>query len=183
MIKEQNVELIVSLLSDSEFGSDTYWPTEKGKDLCYSGLVVSLISTTTKPHWIERLISVGIPEKRDSRVLMHLQFTSWPGSLFPTNPDPFATFVTEVTNLFLQQRSTLHPVVVHCSSGIGRSGLLCLLVTAVLEVTSNPITIPDLVSLAVKLSSWRKNILRDREHLKFAYEVFLAYMKQVLALG
>ncbi|XP_063922824.1 tyrosine-protein phosphatase non-receptor type 23 isoform X2 [Zophobas morio] len=183
MIKEQQIELIVSLLGDAETGPDVYWPTEKGRDLALSGLVVSLVSVTVKPHWIERLISIGIPEKRDSRVLLHLQFTSWPGSLFPTNPEPFATFVTEVTNLFLQQRSTAHPVVVHCSSGIGRSGLVCLLVSAILEVTSNPVAVPDLVGLAVKLGAWRRNMLRDREHLKFAYEAFLAYMKQVLAQG
>jgi tyrosine-protein phosphatase non-receptor type 23 len=183
MIREHQVELIVSLLGESETGADVYWPAEKGRDLALSGMIVSLVSVTVKPHWVERLISIGIPEKRDTRVLMHLQFTSWPGSLFPTSPDAFVTFVTEIINLFMQQRSTAHPVVVHCNSGIGRSGLVCLLVSAVLEVTNNTVSIPDLVSLTVKLAAWRRNILRDREHLKFAYEAFLAYMRQVIAQG
>ncbi|XP_044266202.1 tyrosine-protein phosphatase non-receptor type 23 [Tribolium madens] len=184
MIKEQNVELIVCLLNDAEIGPDIYWPLEKGRDLSLPGMSISLISVTPKPHWTERLIAISVPpEKRDSRVLMHLQFTSWPGSLFPTSPDHFVAFVTEVINLFMQQRNTTHPVVVHCSSGIGRSGLVCLLVTAILEVTSNPTAIPDLVALAVKLGVWRRNILRDREHLKFAFEAFLRYMKQVVAQG
>ncbi|EFA03751.2 tyrosine-protein phosphatase non-receptor type 23 [Tribolium castaneum] len=183
MIKEQNVELIVCLLNDAEIGADIYWPLEKGRDLSLPGMSISLISATPKPHWTERLIAINVPEKRDSRVLMHLQFTSWPGSLFPTNPDHFVAFVTEVINLFMQQRNTNHPVVVHCLSGIGRSGLVCLLVTAILEVTSNPTAVPDLVSLAVKLGAWRRNILRDREHLKFAFEAFLSYMKQVVAQG
>ncbi|RZC41776.1 tyrosine-protein phosphatase non-receptor type 23 [Asbolus verrucosus] len=183
MIKEQQVELIICLLGDSEIGSEIYWPKEKGRDLTMAGMVISLMSVTTKPHWVERLISITIPEKRDSRVVMHLQFTSWPGSLFPMNAEGFATFITEIINMFLQQRNTFHPMVVHCSSGIGRSGLACLLITAILEVTNNSASIPDLVSLSVKLSAWRKNILRDREHLKFGYEAFLTYMKQVIAQG
>lgn len=180
MIKEQNVELIVCLLNDTELGSDIYWPCEKGRDLSIPGMLISLISVTPKPHWIERLISINVPEKRDSRVIMHLQFTSPPGSLYLSS---FVSFATEVISLFMQQRSTQHPVVVHCSSGIGRSGVMCLLVAAILEATSNPTAIPDLVSLTVKLSAWRKNILRDREHLKFAYEAFLGYMKEVLIQG
>lgn len=183
MIKEQQVELVVCLLNDTEIGSDIYWPQEKGRDLLFPGMVISLVGLTVKPHWIERLISISIPEKKESKMLIHLQYTAWPGSLFPTNPEPFAVFTTEIVNLYLQQRHTMHPIVMHCSSGIGRSGLTALLVTAILEVTSNPLTVPDLVALAVKLASWRRNILRDREHLKFTYEVFLAYMKQVVAQG
>lgn len=64
-------------------------------------------------------------------------------------------------------------------TGVGRSGLVCLLIPAILDLYVNPTSIPDLTALAVKLSSARKNILRDREHLKFAYQAYLEHLKEL----
>lgn len=78
---------------------------------------------------------------------------------------------------------TVHPVLVHCYAGVGLSGLLCLMISAILDLTANPTLIPDLTALAVKLSMARKNILRDREHLKFAYQAFLNHLNNLRGLG
>ncbi|KAG5896890.1 hypothetical protein JTB14_033528 [Gonioctena quinquepunctata] len=181
MIREQQVELIFCLLGDNEIGDDIYWPREKGESLNILNMVLSLQSVIVKSHWTERLISINVPEKRDSRVVMHLQFMSWPGSLFPTTPNPFIDFTLELITLYQQQRCNTHPIVVHCSPGIGRSGLICLLTAAIFDVTNNANSIPDLAALTLKLNSCRKNILRDREHLKFSYESFLGYMKEIVS--
>ncbi|CAH0557308.1 unnamed protein product [Brassicogethes aeneus] len=180
LIREQQVELIFCLLNDSEIGNDVYWPKEKGQNLTVSNMVISLQSVIVKTNWVERLISVAIPEKRESWVVLHLQFTSWPGSLFPTSPESFVEYTKEVINLHNQQRNIFHPVVVHCSSSIGRAGLIPLLTTAILDVTNNPTSIPDLAQIVMKLSNSQKNVLRDREHLRFAYEAFVCYIKQVV---
>ncbi|KAF7268015.1 hypothetical protein GWI33_018816 [Rhynchophorus ferrugineus] len=180
MVLEQQVELIFCPLNEKEIGNDVYWPSEKGKNLNVLNMVISLQNIVVKPNWIERVILISVPEKKESWVVMHLQFISWPGSLFPTTPEPFISFVLELINLFQQQKCCSHPVMVHCSSGIGRSGLICLLTDAILNVTNQANAVPDLALLASKLGNYRKNILRDREHLRFAYEAMLCYMKQVL---
>lgn len=82
-----------------------------------------------------------------------------------------------------QQRVAVHPVLVHCYSGVGLSGVLCLMMPAILDLTANPTSIPDLTALAVKLSIARKNILRDREHLKFAYQAFLYHLNVLRGAG
>lgn len=97
MIREQQVELIFCVLNDNEvnlnityhfliyllydfqIGEDVYWPKEKGQSLNFLNMVITLQSLIVKTHWVERLISVNIPEKRESWMVMHLQFTSWPG--------------------------------------------------------------------------------------------------------
>ncbi|VEN54036.1 unnamed protein product [Callosobruchus maculatus] len=183
MIREQQVELIFCLVNDSEIGSDVYWPTEKGRNLSYGNMILSLQSVITKTHWVERLISVTIntPEKRESWVVMHLQFTSWPGSLCPNSPEPVVSYVQELLILHKQQRDPFHPVVVQCPAGVGRSGVVCTVAAAILEAANNANVLPDLATLAAKISACRANALRDREHLKFAYECFLGYMKQIAA--
>lgn len=69
------------------------------------------------------------------------------------------------------------PLLVHCLAGIGRSGLFCLLIIAIIEVLINPKVLPDLQSIVTTMSISRKNIIRDREHFKFAYHAFLNYLK------
>lgn len=104
-------------------------------------------------------------------------------SVFPTTAAPLLAFAREVIILHQQQRVLVHPILVHCYAGVGLSGMLCLLIAAILDLTANPTLIPDLTALAVKLSVARKNILRDREHLKFAYQAFLSYLNELRGLG
>lgn len=103
-------------------------------------------------------------------------------SVFPSSTEPFLTFTKEVINLHKQQRTTIHPILVHCDSGVGLSGLLCLLISAIVDLTATT-SIPDLTGLAIKLSMGRKNILRDREHLRFAYQVFLNHLNGLRGSG
>lgn len=156
--------------------------------------VISLVSTTTKDHWVERRMSVSVPQTRKVKSLLHLQFTSWPGrfvnvpavsliianfySLFPTSPTAIVNFVKETLTRYDEQ-TTLNSIVVHCSAGVGRSGLFCVLLTAILEVMINPNTIPDIPLICGNMSCRRKNIMRDREHLKFCYTAFLFYLKEL----
>lgn len=79
MVFEQQVEVIVCLLSDSELDGHIYWPTEKGQELAMGKLKISLQSSNVKGHWIERIMSLSVPETRSVRVVVHLQFISWPG--------------------------------------------------------------------------------------------------------
>ncbi|XP_045472120.1 tyrosine-protein phosphatase non-receptor type 23 isoform X2 [Harmonia axyridis] len=180
MILEQHVEFVLCVLGDNEIQGEIYWPQEKGKDIYVGNMVICLQNITVKTHWTERLISISIPDKKQFATIVHLQFTEWPENLLPASSVPFIGFVKEFINLHQQQKLLSNPIVVHCSSGIGRSGVACLLIFAILEAT-NSVTLPDLTSLANKITSFRKNILRDREHLKFAYVAFLAYMKQIVS--
>lgn len=99
-------------------------------------------------------------------------------SLFPSSPGPFLGLVSEALSVRSEQRGR-GPCVVHCLSGVGRSGLFLLAVAAVCHVHTVR-TLPDLVVLAAHIAAWRKNPLRDREHFKFAYQLLLYYGQDLL---
>ncbi|CAG2065101.1 unnamed protein product [Timema podura] len=140
---------------------------------------LSLQSSNVRPHWTERILSICVGETRVSRVIVHLQFTAWPGSSFPASPGPFLSLVCEALTFYCQQRAASHPVVVHCLSGVGRTGLFVLATAAVCEVQAGQ-GLLDLVPTASTMSASRKNSLRDREHLKFAYQAVLYYAQDFL---
>jgi tyrosine-protein phosphatase non-receptor type 23 len=56
-----------------------YWPVEKGQELAMGKMKLTLQSSNTRSHWIERIVSVCAVESRATRVIVHLQFTVWPG--------------------------------------------------------------------------------------------------------
>ncbi|KAJ1520087.1 hypothetical protein ONE63_004309 [Megalurothrips usitatus] len=179
MVHEQQVEVVVCLLSDMELEGQSYWPAEKNQEMSFGRMRLSLQTANVKQFWTERIISVYDTESRVSRIIVHLQFTAWPGSSFPSSPGPFLTFVSECLVFHSQQRMTSHPIVVHCLSGVGRTGLFCLTAAAICEVQAGRGLI-DLVTLTVAMSERRKAALRDREHLKFAYLSLLYYAQDIL---
>ncbi|XP_026289340.1 tyrosine-protein phosphatase non-receptor type 23 isoform X1 [Frankliniella occidentalis] len=179
MVYEQQVEVIVCLLSDFELEGQCYWPVEKNQEMSVGRMRLSLQTANIKQHWTERIISVSDAETRVSRIVVHFQFTAWPGSSFPASPGPFLSFVSECLTFYSQQRVASHPLVVHCLSGVGRTGLFCLTAAAICEVQAGRGLI-DIVKLTAAMSERRKAALRDREHLKFAYLSVLYYAQDIL---
>lgn len=79
MVMEQQVEVVVCLLGVTELGGHVYWPEDKTNDLTLSRTRLSLQTCNVRPHWVERILSVTSMDSKVSRVVVHLQFTAWPG--------------------------------------------------------------------------------------------------------
>ena len=86
---------------------------------------------------------------------------------------------------YRQQRILTHPVLVHCVEGSGRSAAFVLMAAAMSEVDlanfnssgqsavgvdQTDGVMPDLVKMGALMCQQRKGILRDRMHLRQAYE-------------
>lgn len=182
MVYEQGVEVIVMLSSELETGKKfpEYWPLQKG-DLVHQGaLTITLQSVKDKQLWTERIIYLNNPEKRQGRTIVQLQYKNWPVSGFPEKVPHILQFITEVHSFYRQQRSLLKPVIVHCSTGIGRTGTFLMIYTSRQEIDhgSGIINIQD---VAKKMLRRRRHAIREKSQLKFCYEATLYYAKDILA--
>ncbi|KAJ6655108.1 hypothetical protein lerEdw1_006012 [Lerista edwardsae] len=193
MIYEQKVSVVVMLVSEQEVEKQKvvrYFPTERGQPMIHGPLTLVLTSLKATPTHIERMITLQFRDQSLKRTVIHLQFPSWPelyvlsGSSLGTGGLPeskgdLLRFIQEVHSHYLHQRPLHTPIVVHCSSGVGRTGAFCLLYAAMQEVEAGN-SIPDLAQLVRRIRRQRKHMLQEKLHLKFCYESLLKHAKLVL---
>ncbi|KAI1885650.1 hypothetical protein AGOR_G00206010 [Albula goreensis] len=182
MVYEQKVSLVIMLVSEQELEKQKvlpYYPLERGQQLSQGPITLTLTTQKTTPTHVERMIGLQYRDQSLKRTVIHLQFTSWPELGLPDSKSNLIRFIQEVHGHYLHQRPLHTPVVVHCSSGVGRTGALCLLYAALQELEAGN-GIPDLPLLVRKMRQQRKNMLQEKLHLKFCYEAVLKHAEQVL---
>ncbi|XP_039174797.1 tyrosine-protein phosphatase non-receptor type 23 isoform X2 [Crotalus tigris] len=182
MIYEQKVSLVVMLVSEQEMEKQKvvrYFPTERGQPMDHGPITLVLTSLKATPTHLERMFTLQFRDQSLKRTMIHLQFSSWPELGLPDSKSNLLRFIQDVHSHYLHQRPLHTPIVVHCSSGVGRTGAFCLLYAAMQEVEAGN-SIPDLVQLVKHIRRQRKHMLQEKVHLRFCYEAVLKHATQVL---
>ncbi|XP_064361686.1 tyrosine-protein phosphatase non-receptor type 23 [Dromaius novaehollandiae] len=182
MIYEQKVSVVVMLVSEQELDKQKvlrYFPPERGQPVVQGPVTLVLTSLKAAATHMERVVTLQYRDQSLKRTVIHLQFTSWPELGLPDSKGSLLRFIQEVHGHYLHQRPLHTPVVVHCSSGVGRTGAFCLLYAAMQEVEAGN-GIPHLAQLVKRMRQQRKHMLQEKLHLKFCYEAVLQHAEQVL---
>ncbi|XP_038177442.1 LOW QUALITY PROTEIN: tyrosine-protein phosphatase non-receptor type 23 [Arvicola amphibius] len=182
MVHEQKVSVIVMLVSEAEMEKQKvarYFPTERGQPMVHGALSVALSSVRTTETHVERVLSLQFRDQSLKRSLVHLHFPTWPELGLPDSPGNLLRFIQEVHAHYLHQRPLHTPIVVHCSSGVGRTGAFALLYAAVQEVEAGN-GIPELPQLVRRMRQQRKHMLQEKLHLRFCHEALVRHVEQVL---
>ena len=149
-IWEQKCEVVVALakVQPGFSGSARYWPETAAQGLVATGwpaLTVRLISEDKGPHFITRRFQLDLSSETDAgtttREVTHFQYDRWPNYGVPDAPDDVAALLRAVETLESarvdREETTPHataaelatrpppppPLWVHCSGGVGRSGV------------------------------------------------------------
>uniref|UniRef100_A0A670JNQ1 Tyrosine-protein phosphatase non-receptor type 23 n=1 Tax=Podarcis muralis TaxID=64176 RepID=A0A670JNQ1_PODMU len=183
MIYEQKVSVIVMLVSEQEIEKQKvvrYFPTERGQPMVHGLLTLVLTSVKATPTHVERMITLQFRDQSLKRTVIHLQFSSWPELGLPDSKGDLLRFIQEVHSHYLHQRPLHTPIVVHCSSGVGRTGAFCLLYAAMQEVEAGN-SIPDLPQLVKKIRQQRKvHAAGEAKHAHVLLELWCPELDTVL---
>ncbi|XP_036886490.1 tyrosine-protein phosphatase non-receptor type 23 isoform X2 [Sturnira hondurensis] len=182
MVHEQKVSVIVMLVSEAEMEKQKvarYFPTERGQPMVHGALSLALSSVRTTETHVERVLSLQFRDQSLKRSLVHLHFPTWPELGLPDSPSNLLHFIQEVHAHYLHQRPLHTPIVVHCSSGVGRTGAFALLYAAVQEVEAGN-RLPELPQLVRQMRQQRKHMLQEKLHLRFCHEAVVRHVEQVL---
>uniref|UniRef100_A0AAR2JWU0 protein-tyrosine-phosphatase n=1 Tax=Pygocentrus nattereri TaxID=42514 RepID=A0AAR2JWU0_PYGNA len=123
MAWEQSAALVVMLTTQVERGRvkcHQYWPNVSATGN-YGGFEVSCMSEEGNPAYLLRALT------KEERQLCQMQYMAWPDHGVPDDSTDFLNFVSLVRS---KRGDSEEPVVVHCSAGIGRTGVLITMETA-----------------------------------------------------
>ncbi|XP_043227640.1 tyrosine-protein phosphatase non-receptor type 4-like [Amphibalanus amphitrite] len=136
MVWEQQSPLVVMLTTLVEQGRvkcHQYWPPP-GESRLHGHLRVSTASQQLTDSFAFREITLVCEETGEERHISHMQYVSWPDHGVPEQPADFVQFVQRVR---AARAGLVEPTVVHCSAGIGRTGVLILMETAMCLIEAN----------------------------------------------
>lgn len=165
MIWEQEVELIVMVVECIEKKSikcTQYWP-EPTQTASYGCVDVTCISQADFEGGIERQFEVT--QTGMVRQVCHLQYSAWPHHGTPEDPGQFANFIRLISD---KRKLVETPVLVHCSEGIGRTGVVALLETALNLMRSKSGVYP--LDLVTALRDQRPKLIQNFPLFNFACE-------------
>ncbi|XP_063692842.1 tyrosine-protein phosphatase non-receptor type 4-like [Bolinopsis microptera] len=168
MIWEQEVELIVMVVDCIEKKSikcTQYWP-EPTQTAVYRNIEVSCVTQSEFDGGIEREFEVS--QDGINKTITHLHYTGWPHHGTPDDPAQFVNFI----KLIGEKRKLVEtPVLVHCSEGIGRTGVVALLEGALNLIESKCGVYP--LDMVTALRDQRPKLIQNYPLFKFACESIL----------
>ncbi|XP_061774324.1 tyrosine-protein phosphatase non-receptor type 4 [Nerophis ophidion] len=129
MTWEQGSSMVVMLTTQVERGRvkcHQYWPNP---DSCasYGDFTVTCHNEEGNSAFLVREMSLVHLQSEEQREMTQIQYVAWPDHGVPDDSTDFLDFVALVRSKRTRQDQ---PMVVHCSAGIGRTGVLITMETA-----------------------------------------------------
>ncbi|XP_017782566.1 PREDICTED: tyrosine-protein phosphatase Lar isoform X5 [Nicrophorus vespilloides] len=174
MLWEHNSTIIVMLTKLKEMGREKchqYWPSDRS--VRYQCFVVDPIAEYNMPQYILREFKVTDARDGSSRTVRQFQFTDWPEQGVPKSGDGFIDFIGQVHKT-KEQFGQDGPITVHCSAGVGRTGVFITL-SIVLERMQYE-GVVDVFQTARILRTQRPAMVQTEDQYQFCYRTALEYL-------
>ncbi|XP_036903465.1 tyrosine-protein phosphatase non-receptor type 3 isoform X6 [Sturnira hondurensis] len=176
VVWDQKLPLIVMLTTLTERGRTKchqYWPDPP--DVAEHGnFHIRCQSEDCTIAYVFREILVTNTKTGEEHTVTHLQYVAWPDHGVPDDSSDFLEFVSYVRSL----RVDAEPVLVHCSAGIGRTGVLVTMETAMCLIERNlPVYPLDIVR---KMRDQRAMMVQTSSQYKFVCEAILRVYEEGL---
>ena len=127
MLWEHNSTIVVMLTKLQEMGQEKchqYWPSDRS--IRYQYVVVEPVTEYNMPQYILREFKMTDARDGQSRTVRQFQFTDWPEEGVPKSGDGIIEFLGQVHKT-KEQFGQEGPITVHCSAGVGRTGVFITL--------------------------------------------------------
>ncbi|XP_028417347.1 receptor-type tyrosine-protein phosphatase alpha-like [Dendronephthya gigantea] len=169
MVWEQNsysVVMVTSLFERGKPKCDKYWP-DKGSEM-YGDIEVTLTKTEEFADHVTHTLEIKKDgEKRDVR---HYYFLSWPDHGVPKYPTQLLAFRTHFRSYHLEQSG---PIIVHCSAGVGRTGVFLAIDTILDKLEKGVIDSIDIFGQVCAMRERRMNMVQTLQQYIFIHEAIL----------
>ncbi|XP_054048914.1 tyrosine-protein phosphatase non-receptor type 3 isoform X6 [Rissa tridactyla] len=176
VVWDHKLSLIIMLTTLTERGRTKchqYWP-DPPDVMEYGSFRVRCHSEDCTIAYVVREMVITNVETEQQHTITHLQYVAWPDHGVPDDSMDFLEFVT----CMRPKRVENEPVLVHCSAGIGRTGVLVTMETAMCLIERNQPVYP--LDIVRKMRDQRAMMVQTSSQYKFVCEAILRVYKEGL---
>lgn len=186
MVWEQGVAIIAMVTAEEEGGREKsfrYWPRlgSRHNTVTYGRFKITTRFRTDSGCYATTGLKMKHLLTGQERTVWHLQYTDWPEHGCPEDLKGFLSYLEEIqsvrrhTNSTSEPRSPNPPLLVHCSAGVGRTGVVILseIMVACLE-HNEVLDIPRVLEL---LRQQRMMLVQTLSQYTFVYRVLIQFLK------
>lgn len=176
MIWEQNTALIVMVTGLWENGKTkchAYWPDDKGSSLTIlpTNMRVSNLGVATMKNVNVSCLELELNDEK--RTVTHLQFLGWPDQGVPKSVKSLTDTIEMVQEHSMDPAGP--PIVVHCSAGVGRTGVI-IAVDMGIELLIAGMDV-DVFAIMMEMRKQRTCMIQTYEQLEFVYRLLCRWSK------
>uniref|UniRef100_A0A8C1I2H6 protein-tyrosine-phosphatase n=1 Tax=Cyprinus carpio carpio TaxID=630221 RepID=A0A8C1I2H6_CYPCA len=174
MLWEHNSTIVVMLTKLREMGREKchqYWPSDRSAR--YQYFVVDPMAEYNMPQYILREFKVTDARDGQSRTVRQFQFTDWPEQGVPKSGEGFIDFIGQVHKT-KEQFGQDGPITVHCSAGVGRTGVFITLSIVLERMRYEGVV--DIFQTVKMLRTQRPAMVQTEEQYQFCYRAALEYL-------
>lgn len=187
MVWEQQVHVVVMLTEIKEMGSDKcfpYWPQDDSiqNRVDFGEYQIVRKFSTRSTCYVTCALTVTHTASKRQRNVWQIQYTDWPDHGCPEDVQGFLGFMDEIDSVRRHAssevppgRSRNLPLLVHCSAGVGRSGVTILSDIMIYSLDHNEtVEIPKMLN---HLRQQRMLTVQTLAQYKFIYQVLIQYLR------
>ncbi|KAL3049373.1 tyrosine-protein phosphatase non-receptor type 21 isoform X1 [Trematomus bernacchii] len=186
MVWEQGVSIIAMVTAEEESGREKsfrYWPRlgSRHNTVTYGRFKITTRFRTESGCYATTGLKIKHLLTGQERTVWHLQYTDWPDHGCPEDFKGFLTYLEEIqsvrrhTNSISDPKNTNLPVLVHCSAGVGRTGVVILSEVMIACLEHNEAL--DVPKFLLKLRHQRMMMVQTFSQYTFIYKVIIQYLR------
>ncbi|XP_046857065.1 receptor-type tyrosine-protein phosphatase delta-like isoform X2 [Xenia sp. Carnegie-2017] len=172
MIFEHKCSTIVMLTTLKEMGKvkcEKYWPDESNE---YGEIKVTVTKTKTFADYVTRMMVVE--KDGEQHKVEQFHYKSWPDYGVPRYPTQLLTFIKHFK---LSHRTRFGPVVVHCSAGVGRTGVFIAIDKILDDLDDDYETNIDVFGFVEEMRSRRINMVQTADQYMFIHDTIVDHIQ------
>ncbi|XP_075997690.1 protein tyrosine phosphatase receptor type Fa isoform X3 [Genypterus blacodes] len=174
MLWEHNSTIVVMLTKLCEMGQEKchqYWPAERSAR--YQYFVVDPMAEYNMPQYILREFKITDARDGQSRTIRQFQFIDWPEQGVPKTGEGFIDFIGQIHKT-KEQFGQDGPITVHCSAGVGRTGVFITLSIVLERMRYEGVV--DLFQTIKTLRTQRPAMVHNEDQYQLCYRAALEYL-------